>query len=114
MAVKNSVRALPIAAANSAGLDAVNWTAITPAGGLAQSCFMLVFKNFSDENIEISYDGTNPHDAVLADKVYKLLFQANAQPGGKIANIPAGTKIYIRGTAGVGTIYLGGYYQEEL
>ena len=115
MAVKDSVKAIPIAAFNANALVTPAWKSLTPVGGLPNSCFTIIIKNLSNRAIEISYDGVNVNDYIPADSApLQLDFQTNALPNSYIALMKTGTVISIRGAAGgAGFIYLSGYYQED-
>jgi len=115
MAVKDSVKAIPLASFNAALLAPAVWSALTPAGGMPEPCFLIMIKNLSNRNIEISYDKVHVNDALLADATpLELDFQTNSRPNNNTAVLKKGTHIYVRGAAlGAGTIYLSGYYQES-
>jgi hypothetical protein len=114
MAIKNSVKAIRILSANSAGLLPAVWQEVTPAKGLANSLFMLFFRNESNRTIGVSYDGANMHEVIPANGDVTLNVQQNSQPNNFTAVFPKGTHIYLSAAAGgVGFIYLGGFYQEE-
>ena len=105
----NSVKAVPIAIFNSAGLtggfDAIN-------AGLPQSCFWIRVTNYSSVGIGISYDGATLNDIILAGGTLELPVQLNARGPGYVANFKKGTKVYaVSAAPGVGNIYLAGYYQ---
>jgi hypothetical protein len=113
MAVKDSVRAIPISGFNVAGLLPAAWQAITPAAGIPESCFMVALRNYSDRLVEVSYDGVNVHDAVLPNSDAVINFQSNSRPSSQVAQLPRGTQVYVRGlAAGAGFFYLSGYFQE--
>lgn len=103
------VEAIPMATFDSASItgafQALNGT------GTADDVKILRIVNASTQPVEISWDGTNEHDVILAGEPAYYDFQANA------SNVPdCGTKyvrkgqiLYGRGTAGVGNIYIAGY-----
>ena len=109
MALTSAVKAINLSSVNAAGLtggyDVIN-------AGLTHSCFKLRIINDSNVPVGISYDGINTHDHVYSVSNVTLDFQNNAGPSGYKASIAKGTKIYLIGAAGVGTIYLAGYYQN--
>lgn len=114
MAVKDSVRAIPISGFNVAGLLPAAWQAITPAGGIPESCFTIALRNYSNRLVEVSYDGVNVHDAVLPNSDSVFYFQGNSRPSNQVSTLPRGTEVYVRGTAaGAGFFYLSGYFQEN-
>lgn len=110
--MKNSVKSIPISAFNTAALLPAVWQAITPALGLPNSCFMLTFKNLSNVDIEVSYDGVNVNDCILADSNTTLDLQVNSGPSNFVSLMNRGTNVFLRGPQGAGFIYLSGYYQE--
>ena len=112
MAVKNSVKAIPISAFSTVALLPAAWQAITPALGLPDSCFTIIFKNLSNVDVEISYDGVNVNDCILSDSIMALDFQNNSNPTNFVSLMKKGTDVFLRGPQGVGFIYLSGYYQE--
>lgn len=115
MATKDSVRAITLRTFNAANLLAAVWQPITPVGGLPQSCFKIMIRNASDRDIFISYNNTDRNDYMIADSELELYFQPNSLPSNSVALLKRGTVISLRGTpGGAGTIYLSGYYQEEL
>lgn len=108
MAVQNRVHALPIRSFNSASVTA-SYQALNGAG-IPEACFILRIYNDSDQNITISYDGTTDNDIILAGELFDYNFSSMAQPGANPAQLAKGTKIYGKGTAGTGTIYITGYF----
>lgn len=80
------------------------------ATGLEEACFMIRITNATDRAILISYDGVIDHDYLAIAGVLQLPFQSNSSPSGYVANLKAGTKIYIKAAAGTGLVYLSGYY----
>lgn len=113
MAVKDSVRAIPISAFNSAALLPATWQAITPAGGIPSPCSIIIIKNRSNRTIQVSYNNTDINEVVLADSVLELDLQTNSSPNNYVALMQQGTEISFQGAiGGAGFIYLSGYYQE--
>ena len=76
--------------------------------GLPNSCTMIRIINTSNVPVTISYDGITDNDVVINS------LQIQAKEVGMFSQrtnlIPAGSKFFIKGTPGVGTIYLAGYY----
>ena len=113
MSVKNTIRAIPAQGFNSAALNALVYQAINPAG-LDQACFLLKISNLATTSIIISYDGVNDHDVVYINSVLQIYGGAgSSQPNNGCALWRKGSVIWVRGTAGVGTITLSGYYQPQ-
>jgi len=112
MAIKNSIRALPAANFDAAGLDAT----FKPmyVGGLPFPCALLRMVNASDVAIGISYGGAVVHDFLPSGGVLEISLPGVYQNfnGGQFTK---GTQVYISsstGAAGTGLIWLTGYSQE--
>lgn len=109
MALTSAVKAINLSSFNAAGLtggyDVINT-------GLTHACFKLRIINDSNVAVGVSFDGINTHDHVYSTSNITLDFQNNAGPSGYTAIISKGTKIYLIGAAGVGHVYLAGYYQN--
>jgi hypothetical protein len=113
MAVKNIVLPIVMTNINSTTVIAT-YLPINPTG-LPHACFMIRIINASNAAITISYDGTNDHDFLAANtSTPELEFQTNSQPNNLIAKLAQGTIVYVKGTAGVGNVYLTGWYQPNL
>lgn len=112
MALKNIIKAVPLTTFNSTGLSGT-YQAIN-AGGLPSSCFLIRITNGSGVPITISYDGTTDGDWLASNGTLQLNGQTNADPQSGIANWPIGTKIFVKGTASTGLIYLSAYYQPPV
>ena len=110
MAAKNRVNNITLTSIDSAtftgALQVIN------TNGLDESCFLIRIINNSDKDITISYDGLIDHDFVGTLSTLQLPAQSNAQPSSFISNISKGTKVYVKGAAGTGLVYLAGYYQN--
>lgn len=83
---------------------------VVNAAGLPFPCFFVRIVNASNQAITVSYDGVTDQEYIAANTSLDLPLQSNAQPNNKVCLIPAFTEIFVRGTAGVGTIALSGYY----
>lgn|SRR5574338_415207 len=110
MAVRNTVMAIPYQTRAAASFNGAFQTLGSP---LTEACFLIRIVNDTDVDVSISYDGTTPHDYVRTNETATLSFQNNAQPNNYIANLPKGTQVYVRGTAGNGNIYVVGYFQQK-
>jgi len=108
---KDRVKPLDITSRNSNTLTAGTLRVINE-DGLEGACFMIRITNASNQSIVISYDGVTDHEVLLDDSVMELYFQNNGRPGNNVALLAQGTKVWIKGTAGAGFIYLSGFYQE--
>jgi hypothetical protein len=78
--------------------------------GFLQAPFFIRINNASTMAITISYNGVDDHEFIPANSIFELPSQTNSQPGAHIALFPKNTIVYIKGTAGTGSIYLSGYY----
>ncbi len=105
----NYVKAIPITLVDSATLP-VGFDPVDP-NGLPFPCFLIRIVNASNQPVIVSYDGVTPNDYVPANSFVQLNFQTNSQPGNNVALLKKGQVVYIGGPAGVGFIYLIGYYQ---
>lgn len=99
---------MPLDDINSAALSGTY--AIINSGGLPNPCFKLRVMNASTQDVTISYDGVTDHEVVLSDSTLDIDVQNNSQPASYVANFPKGTVVWAKGTAGVGFIYVSGYY----
>jgi hypothetical protein len=110
MAVKNSVAAL---AASQLAFGSISGT-YALLGTLSNACFMIRIINTTDEAVQISYNGSTLNDVVPSGKVAELNFQTNSQPNTSIANMAAGTQVWVGGATGTeGAVYLCGYYSPQ-
>jgi len=107
---KNIVKAEPLIEVNAAGLG----VAFTKVGSFDHACFMIRINNTSNQPYTISYDGVTDHDFILANQVIEIYTQANAAPPGKVALFPKNMSFWLAGIAGVGDIYIVGYYQDTI
>jgi len=108
---KDSIKPLLLGGINSNTLDAVAWNPIN-VDGLDGPCFSLRIFNSSSQPVTISYDGATEHDYLPDDETMTINFQFNSRADNHVALLPKGTKVYVRGTAGTGFIYLSGWYQN--
>ena len=105
---QDSVKAFPLSSLASASVTA-NYAALNP-NGFPAAPFYFRIVNASNMAITVSYDGVTDNEVVLANSVFPLESQTNSQPNARVALFPKLTVVYIKGTAGAGTIYLSGYY----
>lgn len=106
---KNCIRAIEMTSLDTAGL-AGDFAAINP-DGLTESLVFMRITNDSDTDLVVSYDGATDNDYVRAGSTIDLNVQTNSLPNGKVAQFSKGTVIYVRSAAGIGLVYLAGYYQ---
>ncbi len=114
MGVKNFIKAVPMTTFSSASLSGT-YQAINPLG-LPEPCFLLKINNFGTSStiITISYDGINDHDQVNANSFMEVYGGwGSSQPSNNTCLWAKGQIVYIKGTAGTGTIGLVGYYQPN-
>lgn len=110
MSNKNIVAAIELVNFNTANL-AAGYAPMNP-GGLDKPCFYIKFVNNSAQDITISYDGVTDNEILLANEILYLNFQTNSQPNNQVCLMSQGQLIYVKGTAGAGSLYLSGYYLQ--
>ena len=108
---KNSIKAVPLSSFSSASVTGTYQPIIT--GGLSKACFLLRITNASDKDVTISYDGTNDADYIFSNTTNNIPTFNGAQPNAYVAQFPQGTQIYVKGTAGTGSIKVAGYYLPQ-
>jgi hypothetical protein len=113
VAVKNIVKAIPLSSIDSATFTG-SYQLLSATAGIPNACFMLRVVNNCNKDITISYDGTNNHDFIPTMTSENLGVQQNSQPNNFIANFSQGQKVWIKGDAGTGLVYLAGYYQPSV
>jgi len=106
----NSVQTVVLSNFDSASITAayqsINGT------GISNDVKILRIINNSDTSITISYDGVSDADVILSASAETYEFQANSR---NVAENPGtlyvrkGQIIYAKGTAGTGSIHVGGY-----
>ena len=108
----NRLKAIPLGTFNAANLTA-NYQPIY-AGGLPHALALLRIINRSNVDIIISYDGIVNHDYIGVDSTFFLPAQMNSQPQNQVMYISAGSLLSVKQAtaAGIGTIYVSGYYTE--
>ena len=106
--MKDVVGAIELWNFNSAALTGA-WDEFVT--NLDEACFLIRTINDSNTDVFISYNGINYHDFVPAGETLELSFQAiNRYPAKKV--FPRGQQVWLLGAAGVGNIYLAGYYSK--
>lgn len=106
---RNSCKALTLATFDSAALTS-SFKVVNTDGFLYPPFFIRIV-NGGSTAITVSYDGTNANEYIPANKEFELPTQQNGQPNAWVCKFPAGTKVYVKGTAGTGTITVSAYYQ---
>jgi len=104
MATKKYVLPIQLSTFDSSSVG-TSYQAIN-ATGLPHSCETITIVNDSDADITVSLDGTTDHVAVIDGAVYNII-----TPEGMENAVRKGTIVYLKGTAGTGTIYLSGIYR---
>ena len=111
MAVKNSVHAIELASIASGSVSASY--AVIDSSGIEKACFRLKVVNNSDKDVTVSFDGSTDHEYIVNATTEQFPAQDYAQPPNWVSLWPVGTKVYVKGVAGTGNIYLSGYYNEQ-
>jgi hypothetical protein len=112
MAVKNIVLPIPLSSIASSGMSS-SYQLLSATAGIPHSCIMIRIVNNSNKDVTLSYDGTNDHDYIPTMTSVLLEFQTNSQPQNQVCSLALGTKLYVKGTAGTGSVYLSGFYQPQ-
>lgn len=105
---QNSVKALPLSTFSSASITS-SYQLVNGTGFLAP-VFLIHIVNDSTTAITISYDGTTDNEYVRAGSDLVIPSQSNSQPNAHYSLWSSYTKVYVKGTAGTGTIAISGYY----
>ena len=105
---KNTVKPLTLTSFNVAGL-AAGYQPIN-ALGLDGPCFTLSLTNNSNVAVTFSFDGATAHDYLLPN-TSKTLY-APISFLGSFSGWRKGLVVSVAGAAGVGRVYLTGYYQD--
>lgn len=82
------------------------------SAGLPEACSIIRVVNASDTAVGVSYDAVDTHEFLPAGASLQLNLQANSRPNNHVTCLAKGTKVSLKGVAGVGNIYLIGYYQK--
>jgi hypothetical protein len=76
---------------------------------LAFPAVILRFLNNSSVAVTISYDGVHDADVILAGSEFTLNIAANRTTN-FFFNLPKGSPLYIKASAGTGSFYVASYY----
>lgn len=71
---------------------------------------VLVLINDTDTLLTYSFDGVNDHLVLPSHDQIVLDVTSNKSQVGGVLSIAAGTRIYVKGTAGAGSTYLSAFY----
>jgi len=109
MALQNSIKSIILSS-----IDSATFTGsfqVINANGLPKPCSIIRIINNSNKDVTISYDGLVENDFIPVGNTLQLPFESNSQPQNHVSLLPQGTKIWVKGAAGTGLVYLAGYYQ---
>lgn len=109
MAYKSQALAIPLMTFASSSLSGT-YQAFSPAT-LPNEIFCLVITNGSSTAVTISYDGVTDNEYLLSAGTKVINFATNASPQNYTCLMAKGTGIFVKGTAGTGTVAISGYYQ---
>jgi hypothetical protein len=109
MTAKNFIQPIQMASFNTTGLGA--YAPLNPAG-LPKACSFIRIINNSNTDVMISYDGITDHDFIPHNSELYMPVQSINKPTNNTALFKQGTVIYVGGVAGIGIVYLSGYFQE--
>lgn len=99
IAVKNET----LRSRNASTFDGTWQTLGTP---LDNPGFIIKFKNDTDKDVQVSYDGVNPHDIILEGDREVEDLNANRANTSEYNIRSAGTQVYVNASSGSGTFYL--------
>ena len=105
---RNNVKAITRSSFDTATLTNMNFQAMNT--GLENNCFYLEIYNNSNRDVDISFDGTNPHIFLKASEIWKIESQTNSSPAIWHCVWKRGQIIYAKAAAGTGTIYISGLF----
>ena len=111
MAVRNTIKAIPLTHIDSATMTGA-YLPINPLGFPFPISIIRIL-NESNTAVTLSYDGVTDHDFIPAATNTQIVLQTNAQPSSYSAVMPIGTIVYVKSAAGVGLIYIAGYYTPQ-
>ncbi len=81
--------------------------------GTTQTCFVYKIVNNSTVDVTVSLDGTTDHDFYPSKSAGVLDLQTNKSPQNDSNSLPKGKIVYVKGSAGTGSVYLVGLYQPK-
>lgn len=110
-----NIHPIPLSSLNAASVNA-SYQALN-GSGLDEPCLFVRISNASTANILISFDGITDHEFLAGTAASIPRESLELIPSSaSVHNIPLlfhkGQIFYVKGTAGVGTIYLSGLYQS--
>ena len=107
---KDRIQPLELASINSGTIAAATFKPINT--GFDGPVSIIRIYNAASEAAIVSYDGTTDNDFLAAGDVIQVNLQTNNRPANEVALLPKNGKVYVRGTAGIGFIYLSGWYNS--
>ena len=107
---KDIIVPIEMQSVNTAGIGAGAFIEI--GNPLEGALSFIRITNASNTDVIISYDGIHDHEYVEDGGRIETYFQINATPENYVSKSKAGTVLWIRGTAGVGLVYVSGYYND--
>ena len=111
MSVKNSMAYIPMTSINSSTFTGAYQVINT--NGTTSPCFAFKIVNNSTVDVTVSINGTTDHDYIITKTAQIYDLQTNKQPQNDACLLAKGTKVYVKGSAGTGSIYLIGLTQLE-
>ena len=105
----NNAKTIPLITYSSASVTA-SFVPMNAAPGIPHACGMIYVSNDSDEAITISFDGTNASEYIRENSDKRIPFKDVSLQNNQVGLLQQGTQIYVKGTAGTGTIAVSGYY----
>lgn len=111
MSVKNSMTYIPMTSIDSATFTGAYQVINT--NGTTLPCFIYKIVNNSTVDVTVSVNGTTDHDYVPTKTAQVYDLQANKRPQNDMCLLAKGTKVYVKGSAGTGLVYLVGLTQLE-
>lgn len=81
--------------------------------GWPNAPFIFRLVNATNQDVDISYDGVTDNDFLAANQTLQLTTQTNSAYNIDCAIFPIGTKVYVKGLPGNGTLWLTGYYLQQ-
>ena len=108
---KDYIQAIPLTRFNTAGL-AAGYLPINPAG-VPEACSFIKIHNDSNVDVTVSFDGITDHIYLPQGYEEWVPTQWVARPPNYVSLLKNGTIVYVAGpAAGIGFIYLSGFYQN--
>lgn len=80
---------------------------------LGHAAYMIKFKNDTNRDVTISYDGTTSHDIVLEGDREVEDLNSNKSNTTSLFVRSQGTQVYVSGTAGTGLFYMTVIYADS-